>query len=173
MFTNNIHLLQFKIQGHLQKRGLWMPMYQNSSRRKKSQICAISVAILLFFLSKFFNWLVILSSLESTLCDKTIKCVSNWFILAQITQNIEFINLKHVSYTQRIWVSLNSSTKWWCHISQNNTTPDGWITCTRPLRIPKCVVCKKHAWDWWTLDFALFGLEWTILKRVWWFYHTK
>ena len=26
------------------------------------------------------------------------------------------------------------------------------------LRIPRWVVCKKHARDWWTLDFALFGL---------------
>ena len=27
MSANNIHLLQFKIQGYLQKRGLWMPVY--------------------------------------------------------------------------------------------------------------------------------------------------
>ena len=84
-----------------------MPVYQNSFRRKKSQICTTSVAILLFFSSKFFTLLATLSSLESTLCDKTITRVSKWFILAQITQNLEFINLKHVSYTQRIWVSLS------------------------------------------------------------------
>ena len=36
-------------------------------------------------------------------------------------------------------------------------------------RIPRWVVSKKHAWDWQTLDFVLFGLEWTIWKRVWWF----
>ena len=35
MSTTNIHLLQFKIQSHLQKRGLWMPVHQNSFRRKK------------------------------------------------------------------------------------------------------------------------------------------
>ena len=30
-----------------------------------------------------------------------------------------------------------------------------------------------YTWDWFTLLFALFGLEWTILKRVWWFYYKK
>ena len=55
MSTNNIHLLPIKIQGHLQNKRLWMPVYQNSFRRQKSKICTILVAILLFYSSKFFN----------------------------------------------------------------------------------------------------------------------
>ena len=44
-----IYLLQFKIQGHLQKRELYILVYQNSFRRQRSKVCTISVAI--FFLS--------------------------------------------------------------------------------------------------------------------------
>ena len=43
-------------------------------------------------------------------CDKTIRHVrraSKWFILAwNKEQNLEFINLKHVTYAQPIWVAL-------------------------------------------------------------------
>ena len=40
--TNNIHLLQFKIQGHLLKRGLRMPVFQNSFRRNfKGLFCLL------------------------------------------------------------------------------------------------------------------------------------
>ena len=45
MSPNSIHLLQFKIQGHFQKRGLWMPVFQNSFRGKKSKICSITFTI--------------------------------------------------------------------------------------------------------------------------------
>ena len=41
-------------------------------------------------------------------CDKTIICTSNWFIVAQIAQNLEFINFKYVTYKQPFWVSLSS-----------------------------------------------------------------
>ena len=34
---NNIHLLQFKIQNHLQQRGLWVLVYQNWFQRKNSK----------------------------------------------------------------------------------------------------------------------------------------
>ena len=37
MSTNNIHLLQFKIQGHVQKWGLWMPVSHNSLQGKLSK----------------------------------------------------------------------------------------------------------------------------------------
>ena len=40
-----------------------------------------------------------------TYFDKTIKCVSKWFIRAYLTQNLQFVNLKH--NTQPIWVALN------------------------------------------------------------------
>ena len=46
--------------------------------------------------------------MESTFCDKTMKHVSKWFILAQIMQNPEFVNLKHVTYTQPFWVALTT-----------------------------------------------------------------
>ena len=36
--------------------------------------------------------------------------------------------------------------------------------CTFGLRAEEWVVCKQHTWDWQTLDFAFFMLEWTILK---------
>ena len=41
------------------------------------------------------------------------------------------------------------------------------------LRTPRWVVCKQHARDWQTRDFALLEQELTILKRVWWFWHKK
>ena len=65
----------------------------------------------IFFHQNSFTYLTILSRLESTFWDKTIKDVSNWFVLAKITQNLEFINLKHVLYTLPIWVFLNKETK--------------------------------------------------------------
>ena len=37
MSTANIHLLQFKIQRHLQKRELWITVHLNSFRRKTAQ----------------------------------------------------------------------------------------------------------------------------------------
>ena len=49
MTSNNIHLLQFKIWSHLQKQKIWMPVHQNSFRRKKiSEISYITFAILHF-----------------------------------------------------------------------------------------------------------------------------
>ena len=37
-----------------------------------------------------------MSTLESTTLDETIKCVSNWFI---VTQSLEFVNFKCIPYT--------------------------------------------------------------------------
>ena len=37
--------------------------------------------------------------------DEIIKRALKWFILAQITQNLEFANLKYVTYKQTVWVS--------------------------------------------------------------------
>ena len=53
MSSNNIHLLPFQIQGHLQKRGLWMPVYQNSFRTWEKS-CTTSVAFH-FFLIKIIQ----------------------------------------------------------------------------------------------------------------------
>ena len=38
-------------------------------------------------------------------CDNTIRCASKWFFRAQITQNVEFVNLKCYSNKQNILVS--------------------------------------------------------------------
>ena len=54
MVTTNIHLLQFKIQSNLEKRGVWMAVHQNSFQRKSSKISSITFAILHFF-NQIFN----------------------------------------------------------------------------------------------------------------------
>ena len=60
-----------------------MSVYQIPSYEKKFEICTFQSHFAFFSLSsKFFNLLAILSSLETTLCDKTIKRVLKWFILA-------------------------------------------------------------------------------------------
>ena len=64
MSATNIHLLQFKIQSHLQKRGLWMMVHQNSLRKgkKTSKISNIKFAILPFSpqnnLTKLSSWVL-------------------------------------------------------------------------------------------------------------------
>ena len=65
------------------KRELLMPVPQNSFRKKSLKFCNITVSIFRF-------------------CDKTIKHASKCFILVQITQNLEFVNLKYVTYTEAI-----------------------------------------------------------------------
>ena len=42
------------------------------------------------------------------LLTKTIRCASKWFILTQRPQNLEFVNLKCVTYTQLIQLSLQA-----------------------------------------------------------------
>ena len=64
-------------------------------------------ARLMVFTKKVDSKVLRMAIFVTIFCDKTIKHVSKWFILAQITQNLEFINFKHVSCTQIIWVSLN------------------------------------------------------------------
>ena len=44
------------------------------------------------------------STFAATLYDKTIKHASKWFILTKIMQNLEFIKLKYVTYTQPLSV---------------------------------------------------------------------
>ena len=114
MSTSNIHLLHFKFQGHLQNKDIKNWCIKLISM-KKSEICTISVAIFFVFSSSnFFNLLAIVSCLESTFCDKTIKFQNASFIPAQITKSrldqsqACFLHtthlgiLKHVSYTQPI-----------------------------------------------------------------------
>ena len=101
MSFNNIHLLKFKIQGHLQKPGLWMPVHQNSFQSLKCVIFQYFSGHFAF-LSKYLNLLAILTIIESTFCAKTIRRVSKWFILAQITQNRAKYVLTHNPFGCRV-----------------------------------------------------------------------
>ena len=49
-----------------------------------------------------------MGTLESPSLDETIRCALKWFILTRRTQNLEFVNLKCVTYTQHIPLPLNS-----------------------------------------------------------------
>ena len=79
-----------------------MPLYQNSFPRKESEFCYYFSRH--FFLIKILQLTCHLSTLVSTLCEKTIKHVSK---SSQITQNPGFVNLENVTYIQPIWVALN------------------------------------------------------------------
>ena len=66
---------------------------------------------------------------------------------------------------------INSENKWYKHLEANIVwskyyVTKYWANIISSLRIPRWVVCKKHASVWWTLDFALFGLEWIILRCI-------
>ena len=50
--------------------------------------------------------MAILSTLESTMFDETIRCTSKWFILTWKMQNLEVVNFMCVTYTQPIPLSL-------------------------------------------------------------------
>ena len=82
-----------------------MPVYQKSyslhTKEKPSKISIITFAILPFYQEKILK-----QNDQSTALDESIKSASRWFILAQITQNLEFVNLKCITYTQHIWVPL-------------------------------------------------------------------
>ena len=52
--------------------------------------------------------MAILSTLEHTTLDKTIRCASKWFTLTlKNTQNLELVNLKCVTYAQPIPLSVS------------------------------------------------------------------
>ena len=121
MSTINIHLLQFKIQSHLQK----CRYIRNHSEEKclellalHSSFCPIIINIIPYqkghlvkFSSKYFNYTAILSTLETTSRDETIRSASKWFIQTQRTRNLQSVNLKCVTYhayTQPIPLPLNS-----------------------------------------------------------------
>ena len=80
MCTTNIHLLQFKFISHLLKRGLWMPVHQDSygTKEKPSKITNITFVILPFYQKTYSNLMAILSTFESTTLDETIICDSKW-----------------------------------------------------------------------------------------------
>ena len=85
-----------------------MPVYPNSFRSpKESQKFVLFRPIFYLFLIKILKTNLPFSVLWSLPFMKHIKRVSNWFILAHLTLNLEFVNLNHVTYTQPIWVALN------------------------------------------------------------------
>ena len=88
MSATNIHLPQFKYQSYLHRWGFWMSVYHNSYRRK-TVLTLHSPFCLLMRKKKYSNWMAILSTLESTSLDDTIRCALKWFILSQREQNIE------------------------------------------------------------------------------------
>ena len=51
------------------------------TKEKQSKISKITFAICHFIRKKYPNWMAILSTLESTTLDETIRCASKWFIL--------------------------------------------------------------------------------------------
>ena len=55
MITTNIHLLQFKTQGHFQKRGVWIEEHQNSCQRNTFKISNITFTILPFSNKNIFT----------------------------------------------------------------------------------------------------------------------
>ena len=64
MSTTDINLLQFKI---------WIRYIKINTKEKPSKIFKITFAILPFYQKKYSNWMVILSTLESTTLDETIR----------------------------------------------------------------------------------------------------
>ena len=87
-----------------------MPVYQNSCQKKKSLKFLMLHRYFAFFSSKYFNLIVILSTLKSTSLDENIRCASKWLILTKRTQNLESVNLKCVSYARSIPVPLKTCT---------------------------------------------------------------
>ena len=52
MWTDNIHLCQFKIQSHLQKREIWIQLHQYSFWRKRYKIVMLQSPFCFFSLSR-------------------------------------------------------------------------------------------------------------------------
>ena len=81
--ANNVNLLHFNIQGHLQKQYFKCQCITIHFEEKKSKICFISVAILLFSHQNAGHP----EYFRVYFCDKTIRCASKWFIIAQTSRD--------------------------------------------------------------------------------------
>ena len=135
MFTTKIYLLRFKIQSHLQIRGLCRYVRPHPEE-KPSKTSNITFAILHFShqntLTKSPSWVF-----WSLLFYETIRCASKFFILTQRKQMLEFVNLKWVTYTQSIRLSSLFASEVIAAYSDN------WITlycCYAPVLHWVCVV---------------------------------
>ena len=115
MSATIIHLLQFKILSHL-KKGTLNASTQEHIPKKKHQISLTLhlFAILCFShqyaLVKLPSW----TQLESTSLDETINYASRCFILAQRRQNLEFVNLKCITYTTHLDALKKVLKTLWC-----------------------------------------------------------
>ena len=95
MSTTNIHLSQFKIQCHLQKRRLWIPVHQNTYRRKNR----------LKFLTSHLPFCFSLIKIIKLFCHPGFFGIyfSWWNHQMRFKmQNPEFVNLMCVTYSQPI-----------------------------------------------------------------------
>ena len=97
--TTNIHLLQFKIESHLQNLRHWMLVRQHSFWREKRQKCSTLHSPFCIFAPKCFNQIATLSTLESTFLDEIIRYASR-----RVKPKERIV--KCVTYTQPIMVSL-------------------------------------------------------------------
>ena len=154
MSTTDIHIRRFKIQSHLQKRGLWMLVHithtakqnktkqnkikqnkkqkQKQKQKKKPQKFSLYIFRFAFFSKKNktkqnkktkrenktktqLNWHPEYLGDYASL-DETIRCNSKWFTITQRMQNLDYINLRCVTYAQPIPLPLGTAVRaTWCH----------------------------------------------------------
>ena len=93
MFTNNIHLLTFKIQSHMQRQRLNAGTPKLIPKKKHRNF----YHYIFHFASciKWFDQITTLSIWKSSFLDEPIRCKM---------QNLEIVNLKCVNFTHPIWV---------------------------------------------------------------------
>ena len=103
MFTANLHLYDpIQNLNSLVKSRQRHIMTHSKKIKKTIKISNITFAILPLYQKKIANLIVILSALEST---NLVECIKMRFMIVYspcLPQNLEFINLKCVTYTQRI-----------------------------------------------------------------------
>ena len=119
--------LKFKVTR--KKRELWKPIHWNSKQRENILNFNITSPFFLLIRKKYFNWMATLRTLEFTTSDEITRCSSRWFINHKITQNLELLDLKKVTYVQPIPLSLNikSDNRNYCvHVSRFRMMQLNW-----------------------------------------------
>ena len=102
-----------------------------------------------FCQKKYSIWMAILSTLESTTLNKTIRSASKWLILTWKMQNPEWVNLKRLIYTQPI--PRSGTLVLTLSKTQGAITP--WFTVSDP----ESITGTRH--HWWTLCKNDWGLD--------------
>ena len=108
MSATNIHLLFFKnskspVKTWNLNAGISEPIQKKTRLRfltLHSPFCLFLIKILLLNYHP-----------ECTSCDKTIRCALTWVVLTQTTLNLEFVDLKCVTYTQVVPLPLTTHNK--------------------------------------------------------------